>query len=168
MAFQPCWYWISRMGWRGCWMGLAMDKPSGCCQFLGCCAGNPARHVGWEPPTSPLEVLQVIPAWQEVDPAGPGSAGSALLGGGSESLCPRLQPAFGPASVGQMCTRRRGVTAVRGLCLCPCPAVTCWDGAECPWGKLPQVPSPAVFPLAAPAAPGGLESRPRHPGHTSA
>lgn len=111
---------------------------------LGCCVGiMPGRWARNLLPV-PWRFSRALPAWQEADPAGAGSAGSALPGGGSESLCPQLQPAFGPASAGQMCTRRRGVTAVRGLC--PCPAATCWRGAESPWGKLPQMPSPAAFP----------------------
>lgn len=99
---------------------------------------------------------------EEAGLPGPGSAGSALPGGGSQSLCPWLQPAFGPASVDQMCARRSGgVTAVRGLR--PCQAVTCQDRAESPWGKLSQMPSPAVFHPAAPAAPRGFGARPRAP-----
>lgn len=43
-----------------------------------------------------------------VDLPGPGSTSSASLAGGSQSLCRWLQPVFGPASVDQMCARRRG------------------------------------------------------------
>lgn len=74
--------------------------------------------------------------------------------GGSESLCPWLQPAFGPASADQMCSRRRGMTVV--------PVLHPIDPAG--WRrkslgeKLPQMPSAHPD---TPAAPGGLESRPR-------
>lgn len=68
---------------------------------------------------------------EEADLPRPGRAGSASLGGGSRSLCPWLQPAFGPASVDQMCAQRRReweAMAVHGLH--PCRAATCPDRGE--------------------------------------
>jgi len=113
-------------------MGSAVDKPAGLLLVLGvlcsasCQAGG--LHVPFQPPEGSSGCAgRVIPSLRkEAGLPAAGSTGSALLGGGSQSLCPWLQPAFGPASVDQMCTRRRGaVTAMHGLH--PCWAATCWD-----------------------------------------